>query len=149
MKHAQRYTLRLPAVVLPFYFCGFAHCTGIAIVNGREGRKDPPCSLYNHLQVDPEIIYHDFACSLEEYCLNHEAGYFKNTQSFYDIFHGYNHTSSKICSSKKLIHLNTVKSSICEHFNSYLQYIKSSAKQMSQEHFIFFLQFMIRLRNEK
>ena len=81
--------------------------------------------------------------------MNREAGYFKNKQFFYDIFHGYNHTCSKIYSSKNLIHLNSLNSSICEQFNSYLQCIKSSAKQMSQEHFMFFLQYIIRLWNEK
>ena len=30
MKHAQRNILRLQKEVLPFYFCGFVHCTGIA-----------------------------------------------------------------------------------------------------------------------
>ena len=30
MKHAQRNILRLQKVVLPFYFCGFVHCTDIA-----------------------------------------------------------------------------------------------------------------------
>ena len=30
-----------------------------------EGRRDSACSLYNHLEVAPEIIYYDFACSLE------------------------------------------------------------------------------------
>ena len=132
------------------WFCPLhGHCYGGHIVNGSEGRKDPACSLYNHLEVAPEIIYYNFACSLEEYCMNREAGYFKNKQFFYDIFHGYNHTCSKIYSSKNLIHLNSVNSSICEQFNSYLQCIKSSAKQMSQEHFMFFLQYMIRLWNEK
>ena len=132
------------------WFCPLhGHCYGGHIVNGAEGRKDPACSLYTHLEVAPEIIYYDFACSLEEYCMNREAGYFKNTQFFYDIFHGYNHTCSKIYSSKKLQHLNSINSSICEQFNSYLQCIKSSAKQMSQEHFMFFLQYMIRLWNQK
>ena len=118
-------------------------------MNGSERRKDPACSLCNHLEVVPEVIYCDFACSLEEYCMNREAGYFKDTQFFYDIFHGYNHTCSKIYSSKNLIHLNSVNSSICKQFNSYLQCIKSFAKQMSQEYFMFFLQYMIRLWNEK
>ena len=48
-----------------------------------------------------------------------------------------------------LINLNSVNSSICERFNSYLQCIKSFAKQMSLEHFMFFLQYTIRLLNEK
>ena len=85
------------------WFCPLhGHCYGGHIVNGSEGRKDPACSLYNHLEVAPEIIYYNFACSLEDYCMNREAGYFKNKQFFYDIFHGYNHTCSKIYSSKNL-----------------------------------------------
>ena len=67
-------------------------------MNGSEGRIDPDGSLYDHLEVAPEIIYYEFACNLEEYCMNREAGYFKNTQFFDDIFHGYNHTCSKIYS---------------------------------------------------
>ena len=51
-----------------------------------------------------------------------------------------------------LIRFNSVNSSICKQFNSYLQCIKSFAKQMSQEsqeHFMFFFQYTIRLWNEK
>ena len=81
--------------------------------------------------------------------MNREAGYFKNTQFFFDIFHSYNHVCFEIYSSKKLIHYNSVNSNICEQFNSYLKRIKSSVKQMSQEHFMFFVQYMIRLWNEK
>ena len=81
--------------------------------------------------------------------MNRKAGYFKNTQFFYDISHSYNHTCSEIYSSKYLIHLNSVNSNIWKQFNSYLQRIKSSVKQMSQEHFMFFIKYMIRLWIEK
>ena len=118
-------------------------------MKGIEGRKDTTYSLYNHLEVAPQIFYYDVACSLKQYCMNCEVGYFKNTQFFYDIFHDYNHTCSKIYSNKNLIHLNSVNLSICEQFSSYLQCVESSAKQMSQERFRFFLQYMIRLWNEK
>ena len=61
-------------------FCPLhGHCYGGHIVNGSEGRKDPTCSLYNHLEVALEIIYCGFVCSLEEYCMNCEEEYFKNT----------------------------------------------------------------------
>ena len=53
-------------------------------MNGSEGRKDPACSLYNHLEVAPEIVYYDFACSLKEYCMNREAG-ISRTHNFFPI----------------------------------------------------------------
>ena len=109
-KHVQRNTLELQKEVLPFHFFGFVHCTGI--------------------EIAPKIICYDFTCSLKEYCMNRKAGYFKNTQLFCDIFHDYNHTCSKIHSGENLIHSNSVNSSICEQFNSYLHCIKSSATQM-------------------
>ena len=89
------------------WFCPlYEHCYRDHIVNGSEGRKYPASTLHKHLEVAPEIIYYNFSCCLEEYCMNCEAGYFKNT--FYDIFHGYNHTCSKIYSNKNSIHLNSV-----------------------------------------
>jgi len=132
------------------WFCPLhGHCYGCHIVNGSEGRKDAACSLYSHLEVAPETIFYDFSCSLEEYCLNREAGYFKDTRFFHDIFHGFSHNCSPVYSSKELHNLQSVNSSICEQFNSFLQCIKSSARQMSQEHFMFFTQYMINIWNEK
>ena len=74
---------------------------------------------------------------------------FQEHTIFYDIFLSCNHPCFEIYSSKKLIHYNSVNWNICGQFNSYLQCIKSSVKQMSQEHFMFFVQYMIRLWNEK
>lgn len=132
------------------WFCPIhGHCYGFHIVNGSEGRKDPPCSLFNHLEKPPSIIYYDFACSLEEYFLNRENGYVKNTRFYHDIFHSYNHKCSSVYKSQNMKGLDYVNSSICEQFNSYLQCIKSSARNMSQIRFMFYVQYMISLWNEQ
>ena len=131
------------------WFCPLhGHCYGGSLVNSSESRKDSAWSLYSDLKVAPEIIY-DSASNLGEHCINREAGYFKNTQFFYDVFYSYNHTCSEIYSSKNSIHLNSVNPNICEQFNSYLQCNNSSVKQMSEGHFMFQVQYMIRLWNEK
>ena len=63
------------------WFCpSHGHCFGAHIVNGSEGRKDAACSLYTHLEIAPDVIFYDFACSLEEYCLNRKADFFKSTR---------------------------------------------------------------------
>ena len=138
------------ASFLFLWFCPqHGHCYGCHIVDGCEGRKDPACSLVTHLPKAPDVIFYDFACSLEEYCLNRESGYFKNTRFYHDIFHGFSHNCSKVYSSKGIKGLESVNTSICEQFNSFLQCIKGSAKHMSQEHFMFYVQFMIDIWNRK
>ena len=62
-------------------------------MNGSEGRKDPSQALYTHLPTAPSIIFYDNACQLEEYFLNRESGYYKNTKFYHDTFHGYGHNA--------------------------------------------------------
>ena len=52
-----------------------------------EGRKDPACSAYSYLETAPEEMFNDFSCQLEEYALNREPGYWKNTRFFHDTSH--------------------------------------------------------------
>ena len=69
------------------WFCPkHGHCYGFHIGNGSGGQKDAAYSLYTHLPEAPEIWLYEFTCGLEEYCLNKEAGYFKNTRVYHDIW---------------------------------------------------------------
>lgn len=131
------------------WFCPqHGHCYGFHIVDGSEGRKDPCYSLFSYLKEAPQVVYYDFACGLEEFCLNREAGYFGKTKFYHDIFHGYTHGCSPAYSSKCLSGIRGINTSICEQFNAYLQCIKASAKHMSQVNFMFFAQYMIHLWNK-
>ena len=51
--------------------------------------------------------------------------------------------------NKGLQGFECVNSEICEQFNAFIQFIKSSARQMSQEHFCFYLQFFLDIWNER
>ena len=55
-------------------------CYGFHIIHGSEGRKDPSFSLYTHMEKAPEIIFYDFACGFEEYCLNRESGFYGHSK---------------------------------------------------------------------
>ena len=101
-----------------------------------------------YLKVAPQVIFYDFACSLEEYCFNRESGYFHNTKFFHDIFHSFSHSCSPAYNSKFLSGVRGVNTSICEQYNSYLQCIKASPKHMSQVNFMFFAQYMIHIWNK-
>lgn len=136
--------------VLFLFFCPLhGHCFGFHIVDGSEGRKDAACALYTHLEHSPEIVFYDFACQLEEYCLNRESGFFSSTRFYHDAFHGYGHKCPSAYSSASMTGKKKYNESICEQFNSFLQNIKQSAKHMNQTNFIFHVQFMIDIWNER
>lgn len=56
-----------------------------------EGRNDPFSVFKTFLKVPPKVIVYDFACALEEYCLNRDPFWFKNTLFVIDRFHWTNH----------------------------------------------------------
>ena len=122
----------------------YGHCYGYHMIPGSEGRKDPACSAYAFLEVAPEEMFFDFSCQLEEYCLNREPGFWKNTR-----FHGFSHKCPVIYKSSRLRILQKVNTEICEQTNSFLQHIRYSARAMSMSKFNHFLQFFIHEWNTK
>ena len=89
------------------------------------------------MEVAPLVVFYDFACQLEEYCLNRESGFFKNTRFYHDTFHGYSHECPNAYSSAATDQKSHYNESIMEQFNSFLQNIKASCKQMSQVNFVY------------
>ena len=131
------------------WFCPLhGHCYGFHLIDGAEGRKDPFCSLVKYMEEMPEELFYDFACSLSEYCLNREPQLFKNTRFWHDLFHAIGHMCGINFKSTKVEGMDGVNSEICEQVNSYLQCIKYTGSHLSQEHFVFFLQFFLYLLNE-
>lgn len=133
-----------------FWFCPIhGHCYGFHVIDGAEGRKDPFASLVKYMPVAPREVFYDFCCSLAEYSLNREPGFFCNTRFWHDIFHGYTHKCSAAYNSSRIPSLSRLNTEICEQFNAYLQCIKYTASHLSQSHFVFFVQFFMFLWNEQ
>ena len=131
------------------WFCPrHGHCYGFHIIPGCEGRKDPAAAVYTHMETPPKCIFYDHTCSLSEYIKNRESGFFKNTRVFHDGFHGFTHKCSTSLSCADLNCFSQVNTCICEQFNSYIERLKSSAKLLSQVHFVFYLQFFIHQWNQ-
>ena len=131
------------------WFCPVhGHCYGFHLIKGGEGRKDPFCALYKYLPVAPKDVFYDFACQFNEYCLNREPLFFKNTRFFHDIFHSFPHVCGPNFRSSRLLGLQGVNSEICEQWNSYLQCVKFTASHLSQCHMMFFIQFLVFLKNK-
>ena len=102
------------------FFCPYhGHCYGFHLIDGGEGRKDPFSAMYKYMEEPPEELFYDFACSLQEYCLNREPEFFRNVRFWHDLFHALNHICGMNFRSTRVVGLSGANSEICEQFNSY------------------------------
>lgn len=131
------------------FFCPLhGHCYGMHLVSGLgEGRKDPFAALFKYTETPPKEVFYDFACQLQEYILNREPSFFKNTRFWHDLFHGIKHLCGKNFKSSRIRGMEMFNTEICEQFNSYLQCIKFTGSHLSQNHFMLLTQFLICLWN--
>ena len=131
------------------WFCPIhGHSYGFHLIDGAEGPKDVFSSLLKFKEEMPEEVFYDNACHLHEYCLNREPDLFKNTRFWYDLFHSIVHLCGINFKSTRVQGLDGINTEICEQVNSYLQSIKYTGAHLSQEHFVFFLQFFLYLLNK-
>ena len=131
------------------WFCPIhGHCYGFHLIDGAEGRKDVFSSLLKYKETMPKELFYDNACQLLEYCMNREPDLFKNTRFWHDLFHSIAHLCGINYKSTRIEGLEGINSEICEQVNSYLQSVKYTGAHLSQEHFVFFLQFFLYLLNE-
>ena len=110
-----------------------------------EGHKDPFSSVFKYMEKAPKHIYYDNACQLSEYCLNREPEFFKHIRFWHDLFHSIGHKCGLNFKSGRIHGLAGINSEICEQVNSFLQCIKYTGSHLSQENFIFFVQFFLHL----
>ena len=124
------------------WFCPIhGHSYGFHIINGAEGPKDVFCSLLKYKEDMPQELFYDNACHLSEYCLNREPALFEDTRFWHDLFHAIAHLCGINFKSTQVEGFGGINTEICEQVNSYLQAIKYTGTHLSQDHFVFFLQF--------
>ena len=132
------------------YFCPIhGHSYGFHLINGSEGRKDAFAALYKYKEKMPQHLFYDFACQLSEYCLNREPQLFADTKFWHDLFHSITHVCGKNFKSVRIEGLEGINTEICEQFNGFLQCIKYTGSHLSQEHFMFFVQFFLYIFNKQ
>ena len=124
------------------WFCPIhGHSYGFHIIDGAEGPKDVFCSLLKYKEDMPQELFYDNACHLSEYCLNREPALFEDTRFWHDLFHAIAHLCGINFKSTRVEGFGGINTEICEQVNSYLQAIKYTGTHLSQDHFVFFLQF--------
>ena len=131
------------------FFCPYhGHCYGFHLIDGGEGRKDPFSAMFKFMEEPPDDLFYDFACKLQEYCLNREPDFFKSVRFWHDLFHAINHICGINFRSTRVVGLEGANSEICEQFNSYMQCVKYTGTHLSQINFMLFSQFFIYLYNK-
>lgn len=132
------------------WFCRHGICYAFYMLPGAEGRDEAYSFLVSYFRKAPKVVVYDFACSLQEYCLNRAPGFFRDTAFLVDRFHWWNH---KACSPsynvslyKQLDYLNT---QVAEQCNSALQRIKPCVSQMLQVNFMFNMRLFLDIWNQK
>ena len=131
------------------WFCPLhGHSDGFHLIDGAEGPKDVFSSLLKYKEDMPQELFYDNACHLSEYCLNHEPALFQDTRFWHDLFHAIAHLCGINFKLTRVEGFGGINTEICEQVNSYLQAIKYTGTHLSQEHFVFFLQFFLYLLNK-
>ena len=86
-----------------------------------EGRRDAAVPLYRLKPVPPKGYFMDFACACEVFGLNYMPRYFRNTEFFHDIFHGFKHLCSIRFDSRRSAEYSALNTSIMEQVKTQAQ----------------------------
>jgi hypothetical protein len=119
------------------WFCEHGVCYGVYIIPKAEGRDEAFSFLTKYFSKAPKVIVYDFACALEEFCLNRAPEFFKDTIFVVDRFHWQNHVSCGLgyCMARYAF-LSNVNSQVAEQCNSALKKIKPALGRMLQCNFM-------------
>jgi hypothetical protein len=119
------------------WFCSHGVCYYFGIIKTAEGRNEPFSFLTSYLRKAPSVVVYDFACALQDYCLNRCPAFFQDTTFLVDKFHWSGHKncspSYNIALYGCLRHVNSVTA---EQNNAALKRIRGSVSRMKQRPFM-------------
>jgi hypothetical protein len=130
------------------WFCKHGVCYGFYVIPGAEGRNDAFSFLYKYFKRAPRVVVYDFACSLQDYCLNRQPEHFKHTSFLIDRFHWFNHaTCARSYNLSLYPEYDDLNTQVAEQGNSHLNRVRGSVSQMRQDNFMRCLWFYLAMWN--
>ena len=131
-------------------FCKHGVCYYFYMIPNAEGRDEAISFLFKYFPVAPKVVVYDFACALQDYCLNRQPAHFRNTMFMVDRFHWYNHVSCARSYNLSLYpECELLNSQVAEQCNSALKRIKCSVGQMKQVTFMFSVRLFLEMWNQR
>ena len=91
---------------------------GLHVMPQGEGRRDAIFPVYRFLEQPPKAIFGDYACGIEETCLNYLPRYFKCCEFYHDVFHGCSHVCSERFCSRRHAQYAALNTSLMEQVRS-------------------------------
>ncbi len=132
------------------WFCKHMVCYAFFLIPGAEGRDEAFSFLTTHFKEAPKVVVYDFACALQDYCLNREPGFFRDTRFVVDRFHWFNHQAcARSYNADLYADVAFLNTQIAEQCNSALAKIKASVGQMTQAHFMFTVRLFLNHWNKR
>ncbi len=129
-------------------FCCHGICIAFFILPNAEGRSDVYSYIVKHFAVAPKLIVYDFACKLEDFCINRAPAYFIYTQFGIDRLHTLNH---RTCGPGYFLdeypQYDFLNTQIAEQCNSALSRVQDAAKCMGQVAYMLNLGFYLSMWN--
>jgi len=117
-------------------------------MKGAEGRNEPYSFLVQYCRRPPQVVVYDFACALQEYCLNRAPAFFKDTLFVVDRFHWRNHVACAFSYNMSgFLFLDQLNSQAAEQSNSRLQALADVCSLMTQPNFMRSLRFFFGAQN--
>ncbi|DBB13181.1 TPA: hypothetical protein ACH3X3_15247 [Trebouxia sp. C0006] len=113
------------------WFCRHGICYAFYMLPNAEGRNEAFSFLLKYFKVAPKVIVYDFACALQEYCLNRQPEHFKEIKFVVDRFHWFNHVSyARSYQLSAYLQCSYLNSQIAEQCNS--AHTRMCVSQMKQ-----------------
>lgn len=132
------------------WFCRHGICYAFYIIPNAEGRNEAFSFLLKYFKVAPKVVVYDFACALQDYCLNRQPEHFRDTTFLVDRFHWFNHVScARSYSLSSYLQYAYLNSQVAEQCNSALTRIKCSISQMKQVTFMSGVRFFLEMWNQR
>ncbi|XP_053402535.1 uncharacterized protein LOC123544018 isoform X2 [Mercenaria mercenaria] len=129
-------------------FCPHGICYGFQVMASNESPNVPFTILRTRFKQAPRRVIYDNACKLQEYCLNRDPLFFKDTEFYVDRLHWDNHTSCSYGYNLSLYpELENLNSQCNEQANAGLKRIKDQLSYMTASNFMTHCAFYLRHKN--
>ena len=132
-----------------FFWCAkCSRCVYFGVMKNAESPRTVFEAIYTHWETPPELVVYDNACNFNNFCLNREPEFFKNTRVLVDATHYAGHKKCNPGYNSKR-YRDIKNSSLAEQKNRFLRLLETQALCMGQINFMRFVRHFVYRLNKR